>query len=134
MSIKLLCHKGTNILINNANFLDFFTFERMRIKKRTTQNNSQRRQTPKRFCVIRGSNNNYSRNSRLFRAVLKMRYRLEFEQVLHMLAINECFHMGVITLAGADVAVKHSVGETEVVLITLAAEAVGGSFLYQVNG
>ena len=64
----------------------------------------------------------------------EMRNGLQFEEVLHVFVIDKSLCLRVITLACADVAVEHSVGEAEIVFISLATESVRGSLLYKVDG
>ena len=53
-----------------------------------------------------------------------MRNRFQLGEVLHMLVVDERFHLGVIALTRPDVTVERGVSKAEVVLVALAAETV----------
>ena len=69
-----------------------------------------------------------------FSLQLKVRDRFKLEQILGVLVINKRLDIGVIALAGADVAVQDGVGKAQVVLVGLAAQAVRRGLFYQVYG
>ena len=62
--------------------------------------------------------------------ILKVRYRLQFEEVLYVLVVDDGLYICIGTFAGTDVVVEGSVCEAEVVLITLTTEAICRSLLY----
>ena len=61
-----------------------------------------------------------------------MRNRLQLEEVLRVLVIDNGFHTWVVAFASTDVMVEGGIGEAEVVLIALAAEAIGRGLQHQV--
>ena len=48
----------------------------------------------------------------------------ELEQIVNMFLVDSSLDHGIVTLESADVMIKYSIGETEIVLVALVGEAV----------